>query len=339
MGVERRQVRDTGRRHVAVVAGLAVLCVLVFLVSLRLGSYPTSWSEIQSVLLSGGGGVGYQIIWHIRLPRTITAMLVGLCLALSGACLQGVMRNPLASPGIIGISAGAGLSGVALLILFPDAHHLLTPVAFLGAFGTSLLIYLMAWRQGLQPARLILSGVAVSSFLGAGISALMVFYPDRVHNVLAFMVGGLSARAWKDVGTILPYAIAGSVLLGVLAKRLNLLMLGDEMAVSLGVPLERTRLFLLLLASLTAAAAVSVAGLLGFVGLLVPHMARIMVGSDHRLLFPASALLGAALLAACDTVARVVMDPVEIPVGIIMALLGAPFFLYLLHTGFKQHRK
>ena len=165
---------------------------------------------------------------------------------------------------------------------------------------------------------------------------MMVFYPDRVHSVLGFMIGGLSARSWTHFQTILPYAAVGFIWANLTAYRLNILLLGDDIASGLGIHLERTRLMFIALASLLAASAVSVAGLLGFVGLMVPHMTRLIIGSDYRFLLPASALFGAALLMICDTVARVIMEPVELPVGIIMSILGAPFFLYLLRTSMRE---
>jgi iron complex transport system permease protein len=164
------------------------------------------------------------------------------------------------------------------------------------------------------------------------ITGLMIFFPDRVHSVIGFMVGGLSARTWKHLDIIAPYTVAGFLLASLTARRLNILLLGDEMARSLGLHVERTRLFFIALAALLAGSAVSVAGLLGFVGLMVPHITRLLIGSDYRYLIPASALSGAALVMVCDTISRVVLDPVEVPVGITMALLGAPFFLYLLRS-------
>ena len=324
--------------RIGVLLALAVLCVAAFFLSVYFGTLTLSPADVFSVLLGDGdsAGIRHQIIWNIRLPRTLVAALVGTCLSLSGCLLQGVMRNPLAAPHLIGVSAGAGLAGVIILIVFPDTTYLLTPVTFAGALVTTVLIYLLAWQQGLKPVRLILAGVAVSSFLSAWITALMLFFPDRVHSVLGFMVGGLAARTWQHLFIMLPYAAGGFVLVLGCAGRLNLLMLGDEMAQSLGIHVERTRLVLIALAALLAASAVSVAGLLGFVGLMVPHMTRMIIGSDHRYLIPGCALMGAALLMACDTLARVALDPVEVPVGVIMALLGAPFFLYLLRTDFQR---
>lgn len=321
----------------AVLLALSLMCGIAFVASIRLGSLKLPLSGLWSAMVDPATGVHHQIVWSIRLPRTLVAGMVGICLSLSGCLLQAVMRNPLAAPSLIGVSSGAGLAGVIILIVFPSVYYLLTPLAFAGALIATLVVYLLAWQHGLKPTRLILSGVAVSSFLGAWISALMLFYPDRVHSVLGFMVGGLAARGWIHVRIVWPYTAVGLIWVLVSGRRLNLLMLGDETARSLGLAVERTRLIFITLAALLAAAAVSVAGLLGFVGLVVPHMARLIIGSDHRFLLPACTLLGAALLMACDTLARVALDPIEVPVGIIMAMLGAPFFLYLLRANITRH--
>ena len=193
-----------------------------------------------------------------------------------------------------------------------------------------MLIYILAWKNGIRPVRIILAGVAVSAFLGAGISALMIIYSDRVHSALLFMVGGLSARSWPHVAMLWPYALIGTCLAFLGARHLNILQLGDEMARGLGLRVELTRIVMTAIAALLAASSVSVVGLLGFVGLIVPHAARLMLGTDYRFLLPGAALLGAAVLTASDTVARVAFAPVELPVGILMAALGAPFFLFLL---------
>ena len=271
-----------------------------------------------------------EILQNIRLPRTIVAALVGINLALSGAILQAIMKNPLADPHIIGISSGAGLLGILVMLTMPAYSYLVTPAAFLGAMGAAMLIYILAWKNGIRPIRIILAGVAVSAFLSAFISALMILYSDRVHSALMWMVGGLSARSWPHVAMLWPYTLVGGILTLFAARHLNILQLGDEMARGLGLPVERTRLMLTAVAALLAASAVSVVGLLGFVGLIVPHAARLMIGSDYRCLLPASAILGAATLMYSDTFARMAFAPVELPVGIIMAVLGAPFFLFLL---------
>ncbi len=315
---------------------ITILVIFLFLallgsfLSLTKGSSIISIKEITDILLNPGDDPRSQIIWNIRMPRTIVGALVGINLSLSGAILQAIMRNPLADPHIIGISSGAGLAGVVIMILFPAMEYLITPVAFIGAMLAAVCIYILAWKNGIKPVRIILAGVAVSAFLGAGISGLMIFYSDRVHGALMWMVGGLAARSWPHVNIILPYAVIGLILALASAAYLNILQLGDEMARGLGVNVEVTRIILTAIAALLAASAVSVVGLLGFVGLVVPHAARLLIGSDYRFLLPASALLGIAIVTLSDTFARVIFAPIELPVGIIMAFLGAPFFLFLL---------
>lgn len=318
------------KRRIGVLLLFAVLAAGALLFSLLKGAAEITPAEIWQAVFFSGGGVKEQILYNIRLPRTLTAALVGMNLALSGAVLQAVMKNPLADPHIIGISSGAGLAGIVILILFPALEYLVTPVAFVGAMGAAACIYVLAWKNGIRPVRIILAGVAVSAFLGSGISALLIFYSDRVHGALMWMVGGFSARSWPHVDMIWPYALLGFFLALGGAKHLNILQLGDETAKGLGLRVEVVRLAMTAAAALLAASAVSVAGLLGFVGLVVPHTARLLIGSDYRFLLPAAALLGAAVVTASDTVARIAFSPVELPVGILMAFIGAPFFLFLL---------
>lgn len=323
-------VKRLAKRRILILLVLAVLACFGGIISIMKGSVNVPLNEIIATMTGGSAGMHQQIIMNIRLPRTIVAGLVGVNLALSGAILQAVMKNPLADPHIIGISAGAGIMGIFIMLLFPDLSWLITPAAFAGAMGAAILIYILAWKNGIQPIRIILAGVAVSAFLGAGISALMIIYSDRVHSALMWMVGGLSARSWPQVMIIWPYTLAGMIFTLLAARHLNILQLGDELAKGLGLRVERTRLILTAAAALLAASAVSVVGLLGFVGLIVPHAARLMIGSDYRYLLPATIFLGAATVMLSDTFARVAFAPVELPVGIIMAAIGAPFFLFLL---------
>lgn len=323
-------VKRLAKRRILILLVLAVLACFGGIISIMKGSVNVPLNEIIAAMTGGSAGMHQQIILNIRLPRTIVAGLVGVNLALSGAILQAVMKNPLADPHIIGISAGAGIMGIFIMLLFPDLSWLITPAAFAGAMGAAILIYILAWKNGIQPIRIILAGVAVSAFLGAGISALMIIYSDRVHSALMWMVGGLSARSWPQVMIIWPYTLAGMIFTLLAARHLNILQLGDELAKGLGLRVERTRLILTAAAALLAASAVSVVGLLGFVGLIVPHAARLMIGSDYRYLLPATIFLGAATVMLSDTFARVAFAPVELPVGIIMAAIGAPFFLFLL---------
>ena len=318
------------KRRLLLLALFAVLAAFAMLLSAAKGSVEIPTAEILNALGGAHGTVHEQILWNIRLPRTIVAALVGINLSLSGAILQAILRNPLADPHIIGISSGAGLAGIFIMLLVPGAAWLVTPAAFGGAMGAAVLIYILAWKDGIRPTRIILAGVAVSAFLGAGISAMMILYSDRVHSALMWMVGGLSARSWPHVEMLLPYPVCAGLLALFSAQRLNILQLGDDMARGVGLAVERTRIFLTAVAALLAASAVSVVGLLGFVGLIVPHAARLLIGSDYRFLLPAASLLGIAVLTLSDTAARLMFAPLELPVGIIMAVLGAPFFLYLL---------
>lgn len=318
---------------------LVITVILTFFISVSLGAYKLSLAGVFKAIFQDTEGLSRNIIWKIRVPRTLVAATVGICLSLSGAILQGVMRNSLASPNIIGVSSGAGLAATIALVLLPQYEYLLTPMAFVGAFLATLLIYTLAWKDGINPLRMVLCGIAISSFMSAVINTILIFYPDRVHNTLGFNIGSLSAKTWIHFNMLWPYALFGSIVTMLMARKLNILMLGEEIANSLGIQVERNRMILIMLASLLAASSVSIVGMLGFVGLIVPHIARLIIGSDYKYLFPASALLGASLMMICDTFARVIVEPLEIPVGIIMSLLGAPFFLFLLRRGKMGHAK
>ena len=318
------------RRRPLILSVFVLLVTAGLFVAVTNGSVNIPAEEVWQSLLSGNPTTNGQIIGNIRLPRALTAALAGVNLSLSGAILQAVMKNPLADPHIIGISSGAGLAGIFVMLVYPQAGNFVPLFAFVGAMGAAVLIYVLAWKNGISPVRIILAGVAVSAFLGAGISFLLIFYSDRVHGALMWMIGGLSARSWPHVYMLLPYTAAGTILAFMAARHINVLQLGDDLAKSLGLRVELTRLFLTALAALLAASAVSAVGLLGFVGLIVPHTARLLLVTDYRFLLPGAALLGAATVTFCDTFARCAFAPTELPVGIIMAVLGAPFFLFLL---------
>lgn len=299
-------------------------------VSVAQGAAVIPPGQVLSILWNPTDQTADQIVWNLRLPRALTGAMVGSNLAVAGAILQAVMRNPLADPHIIGISAGAGITGIAVLVLFPAMTYLMTPVAFLGAMAAAGAIYALAWKNGIKPVRIILAGVAVSAFLSAGISGILVFYSDRVHGALLWMVGGFSAASWNEAAVVAPYWCAGLLLALIGAYYLNVLQLGDDMARALGLNIELARVLLTAVAALLAASSVSVAGLLGFVGLVVPHMVRLLVGTNYSYIIPGSALLGMAVVTLSDTLARVLFAPVELPAGLLMAFIGAPFFLFLL---------
>ena len=330
--------QDMDRHKTSVILILLFLLFCSVIFSIGFGAYDAGLTQIISAIFKETEGFNRSIIWNVRIPRTLVAGLVGISLALAGAILQGVMRNPLASPSTIGITSGAGFMSVVCLVLFPKLEYLMTPMAFLGAFGTTILIYFLSWKDGINPLRMILAGLAISTLLGAFVDLIVILFPDRLQNTVSFSIGSLSARSWKDFYYILPYASVGFAASMMLAKKINILLLGDDVAASLGVSVEKLRLLLIILSSLLAASSVSVIGLVGFVGLIVPHVARLIIGSNYTYLIPASAILGATVLIFCDTIGRILAVPLEIPVGIIMAILGVPFFLYLLRGGIKDAR-
>ncbi|TVX99801.1 FecCD family ABC transporter permease [Cohnella terricola] len=322
-------------RHGTLLLISILLLLLATLAGLMIGAVPIPAREVWESLLHASDSEARQIIWNLRLPRVLTGLLVGACLATAGAFLQGIFRNPLADPGIIGVSSGGGLAAVGIMILFPSQIAYLPIAAFLGALAAAVVVYVLAWKGGASPLRLILAGVAVNSLLGAAMTTLMILNSEKVQSVLPWMSGSLNGRSWTHFETLLPYAAIGLVASLFLIKNANLLVLGDDAAKLLGTRVEISRLLIILLSTFLAGAAISIVGMVGFVGLVVPHIVRLIVGNDYRILFPISAIGGAALVVAADTAARSWFDPIEFPVGILLALLGAPFFLYLLRRGIK----
>ena len=320
---------------ITALAGITLL-LSGFIYSVLKGSVAVSFDEFYRVFAGIETGGIYHVVMNIRLPRILVGGLVGINLALSGAILQSILKNPLADPGIIGISAGAGLAAMIIMILFPALTHLVPPAAFLGAVVTALLIYFLAYDGGAHPLRLILAGVALSAFLAAFMTSLTVLHSDKVQGTVNWMAGALSGRSWMHMKMILPYSLVGLTGALVGAKYLNILALGDDVAKGLGLNVERTKFILTLLAALLAASAVSVAGMLGFVGLIIPHITRMLIGSDNRYLIPFSAVFGALTVICADTAARLLFQPYELPVGVIMAFVGAPFFLSLLKRGVRR---
>lgn len=309
---------------------LLILLGLCSVLSLAVGSAGYSIQEILKALFSQEDSPVKTIVLNLRLPRIILAILIGSSLSAAGALLQSVMRNPLADPGTIGVSAGAGTAATTILLIFPQLSASVPLFAFGGAALACVLIYTMAWKGGVDPTRIILSGVAINSVLGAYNSLLQLMNSDSLEGVLAFMNGSLSGRGWHQVQIAVCYASVGLVMAFLCIKSANALQLGEEMAKSLGVKVSLNRVLLSAVAAFLAAATVSVAGMIGFVGLVVPHIARLLVGSDYKVMMPVSVVLGAVVLLAADTVGRTVVPGMEIPVGIVMAVCGGPFFLYLL---------
>lgn len=315
---------------------LLVILAALAVVSVAIGSAGYSVPEILKAVVSPDQSPIKIIVLSLRLPRMILAILIGASLAASGALLQSVMRNPLADPGTIGVSAGAGTAATTILLLFPSLSASVPVFAFGGAALACVLIYVMAWKDGVDPTRIILSGVAINSVLGAYNSLLQLLNSDSLQGVLAFMNGSLSGKSWYQVKILAVYSIIGLILSFFCIRSANTLQLGDEMAKSLGLKVNASRVFLSAVSAFLAAATVSVAGMIGFVGLVVPHIARLLVGSNYESMLPVSIVLGSVVLLAADTVGRTVVPGMEIPVGIIMSVCGGPFFLYMLRKGSKS---
>lgn len=320
------------RRALLLVPTLAALLLAVGVLSLGLGAVRTPPGEVLSVLLGGGDELTRRILVELRLPRVLVAALAGAMFAASGAILQGVVRNPLASPDLVGVGAGAGLAATVTLLLVPGAPSWALPwSAFAGAWLGFALVFLLARERGaVQPVRLALIGVAVGAALGAAQQLVLVRAPDGVAGALAFLAGTVYGADAERVTRMLPWAAALLPLGLLLARRLDVLSFGESVATSLGTRVGLARVVALTVAVGLASAAVTGAGILGFVGLLAPHLARLLVGGLHARLLPIAMLIGAVLVVAADTLGRSVLPPLELPAGILTTLVGAPYFLWLL---------
>lgn len=315
--------------------------LIAILLSLAIGSVFISPRELWQVVLGHGSESFTSILWKIRLPRTVLIALTGAALSGSGATYQGLFRNPLADPFLIGVASGAGLGAViAMSIRWPYSFWGLMAIplsAFVAALLTVLIVYSLA-RVGntIPTTNLILAGVAFSSFATSLTSFLMLRSTGEVRRALGWLLGGASQSGWTAILAIMPYLLIGIGALIFSGHALNLLQFGDDQAQQLGLNVTRTKRILLAAASLATAAAVAFSGIIGFIGLIVPHLIRLWFGPDYRRLLPLSILGGATALLICDVVSRVIIAPQEIPVGIITALVGAPFFLWVLKSAKNQ---
>ncbi|OIB58231.1 FecCD family ABC transporter permease [Natrialba sp. SSL1] len=273
-----------------------------------------------------------HIVWDLRLPRVIVAILVGMSLAISGAIFQAVTRNELASPFILGVSSGAGLMVLVVLTVFSGLTTFLPLVAAAGGAGAFLLVYLIAWNNGTSPVRLVLAGVIVGTVCGSFQTALFVFTDDIgvVQQAISWLNGSLSGVGWQEVRMALPWTTVSVGLAYLSSRQLDVLLLGEGTASALGMSVERVRFGLSGLAVLAAASSIAVAGIVSFVGLIVPHIVRNVVGSDHKKLMIGCLFVGPALMVSADVGARLALNPVQIPVGIVTGLIGGPYFLYLM---------
>lgn len=330
--INNRSKRKTLIVVLCTVAALAVISVL----SLCLGAVHVSVSDIVRVIQGDADSSAARIIRLVRFPRLVAAVASGAALACSGALIQSVLHNPLGSPNIIGVNAGAGLAVILCAAFLPHVPQILPLASFFGAFVTLLLVYALGRKAGDSRATILLAGVALSTFFAAVTDAITVIVPDTIYGRTSFRIGSLSG---VQMNVLIPASIvifAAILAACFLRNELDVLALGDETSAGLGLPVSTIRFIALLLAALLAGAGVSFAGLLGFVGLIVPHCARAFVGNEMRHLLPVSALMGAVLVTLCDLLSRLVFAPYELPVGVLLSLIGGPFFIWLLVGGRRR---
>lgn len=322
-------------RAFVVFVTLGVVAFAGVVANVGVGEYPIPPLDVVRALFgveAGDDNYGF-IVNTLRLPRALVAVLVGAALALAGAILQGLTKNDLAAPDVVGINAGAGLAAVTLIVAFPSVPAgYLPPAAFCGAVAVALTLYALAWRGSSSPTRLILVGVGLGAVATALTTFMITFGEiDQVSQALVWLTGSVYGRSWEQVLTLLPWLFVFMPLALLRFRHLNALNLGDEVATGLGSRVELERGLLLLSGVALAAAAVATAGTIGFVGLMAPHIARRLVGPAHGGLLPVSAMTGGAMVVLADLLGRTLFAPIEIPCGIVTAVVGAPFFIYLLY--------
>lgn len=315
--------------------GKLFLLFLLTLLSALLGagagaSFIDVPAALGELLAGGASSPDARILLYVRLPRVCASLLAGSALAVAGLLIQAVLSNPLASPNVIGVNAGAGFFAFLFMAIFPGNLGATALGAFLGALAATLIVYMVAAAAGAGKLTIILAGVAVSSIFTAGLNAIKTFFPETLYNGSTFLVGGFAGVSMGDIAPAwmgILAALAGALLL---VRQLDVLCLGEETARSLGQPVTLVRFVAIILACVLAGCAVSFSGLIGFVGLIVPHIARRLFGSSHRWLAPGSCLLGACLVTLSDVLSRTLFAPYEVPVGILLSLIGGPFFLILI---------
>ncbi len=329
---------------------LILILFLSIAISISLGSASIPPFEVIKIILAkiplfgrylkSSSSLPHQVIvLGLRLPRILLCALVGSSLACAGVVMQGLFKNPMASPYVIGVSSGSSF-GAALAIFLFSALFSVPLLAFIVGLMTVLLVYRVSQREGrVMMETLLLAGIAVGFFFSALTSFLMYLRAESLHFLVFWIMGGFSGRNWGHVFTILPLVGVGIPVIYCFSRDLNVIQLGEESAANLGVEVERVKIILLVLSSLITAAAVSVSGVIGFVGLIIPHITRILVGPDHRFLIPSSVLIGAIFLVWCDNLARILISPAELPVGVITAFFGAPFFIYLLRKTLSRRER
>lgn len=308
----------------------------VALTSMKLGSLEISYGELLKGIFTNANEGNMAIIRELRFPRIIIAILVGGNLAICGVLLQVVVKNPLADPGITGISAGASLVAVLIMVLFPSLNNLKPVLAFGGGLVSACLVFSIAYDKGFSPLRIILAGVAINAMLSAMSSILTTINSTGVSSVTNWLNGSLATVTWSDAKMLFIYSLIGVLISFTLRQTCNLMSLGDKTAKSLGIDIHKQRMIISAVAVFLASISTGVAGIISFVGLIVPHIGRFLIGSDHKYLIPFSFVMGAVLLLIADTIGRCLFTPYEIPVGLVMSVIGGPFFIFLLRRSMKK---
>lgn len=306
-----------------------VLCFTI-LISLRIGSIDVSFKELIDGMFLNKQSNNFLIIRDLRMPRVLSAVLIGGNLAVAGALLQTTMKNPLADPGIIGISSGASLGAIAVMVIFTNLIKYKIIIAFIGGIIAACLVYLIGKDKGFSPVRIILAGVCVNSILNALSSMVTVFNSAGVSSIQTWLLGSLVNVTWNDFKILALYTIVGIALCLLVIKSCDLMGLGDKTAQSLGLNVNRVRVMITFVAVFLTSISTGVGGVISFVGLVIPHICRFLIGSSHKFLIPFSYFMGGFLLLVADTVSRNIFRPYEIPVGLTMCLVGGPFFIYIL---------
>lgn len=314
--------------------GLTILLVLLVMASLAFGDVPLTWRELYNVIIGTGDGApqSAMIVFDLRLPRALLALLVGVALATAGTITLAIMRNPLAEPGVLGINSGAAAAAMAVIVLMQNPPiSLLQAASFLGAAIMALAVYALAWRGGTSSLRIILIGIGLSALATAGTTFLSAFGDiGDVQRAMVWLAGSVYDANMVKVERLAASIIVPVALAFLAARELDVIRFGDHSARSLGQPVDRIRGLMIMLVTLLSGAAVAVSGLIGFVGLVAPHIARRLTGASHARILPVAALVGACLVVAADLIGRVILPPVQLPAGIVTSLIGAPFFAYLL---------
>jgi iron complex transport system permease protein len=329
----RRPVLARPSRSLLVLTLLALVAVVALVANLALGEFAIGPAEVVRSLAGAGDPSHEFVVVELRLPRALLAFAVGAALAVSGAILQGLTRNPLAAPDIVGVSAGANAAAVLVIVALPSAPVTLLPVAaFAGALAASVIVYLLAWDRGSSPSRLLLVGIGVTTVSYAVVIGVISTVDELIHasQLVTYLAGSVYGKGWPELRALLPWLAVLLPLALAGARHLDALSLGDPVARGLGVPIERRRLGLLCVGTALAASAVAIAGPVGFVGLTAPHIARRLVGAAHADRLPAALLAGGAMTIVADALARTAFAPVDIPVGVVTAVVGAPYLVWLL---------